>query len=244
MTANVICTIPRVALTAGPDLRLSLYGHGLLGSAGEVGAGNVQAMGNEHGFVFCATDWAGMSIYDVPNVLTILQDLSRFPTLADRAQQGFVNQLYLGRWMIHPSGLSAHPGLPGAAAVRAHAASSTTATARAGSWAGRSRRSASTTSARCSGVPGMNYSTLLRRSVDFDPYANGNFEGVESGAGLYQNYPNELERPLILSLMQLALGPRRGERLRAPHDRATRTRTPRRTRCCCIRPSATTRWPT
>ena len=53
------------------------------------------------------------------------------------------------------------------------------------------------------GVPGMNYSTLLRRSVDFDPYAHGNFEGVESGAGLYQNYPDELERPLILSLMQL-----------------------------------------
>jgi hypothetical protein len=49
----------------------------------------------------------------------------------------------------------------------------------------------------------MNYSTLLRRSVDFDPYANGNFEGVESGLGLYQSYPDELERPLIISLIQL-----------------------------------------
>ena len=27
------------------------------------------------------------------------------------------------------------------------------------------------------GVPGMNYSTLLRRSVDFDMYAHGNIEG-------------------------------------------------------------------
>jgi hypothetical protein len=42
------------------------------------------------------------------------------------------------------------------------------------------------------GVPGMNYSTLLRRSVDFDEYAQV----------LYANYPNELERPLILSLIQ------------------------------------------
>jgi hypothetical protein len=43
------------------------------------------------------------------------------------------------------------------------------------------------------GVPGMNYSTLLRKSVDFDQYAQV----------LYANYPNELERPLILSLIQI-----------------------------------------
>ena len=71
------------------------------------------------------------------------------------------------------------------------------------------------------GVPGMNYSTLLRRSVDFDQYAQV----------LYANYPNELERPLILSLIQTALGSRRGERLRAAHDEGSATRTPRRTRC-------------
>jgi hypothetical protein len=39
--------------------------------------------------------------------------------------------------------------------------------------------------------------------VDFDSYANGNFQGIPSNSGLYQNYPNELERPLLLSLMQL-----------------------------------------
>jgi hypothetical protein len=53
------------------------------------------------------------------------------------------------------------------------------------------------------GVPGMNYSTLLRRSVDFDMYAHGDFGGVDTEAGLYDNYPNELERPLLLSLIQL-----------------------------------------
>ena len=47
------------------------------------------------------------------------------------------------------------------------------------------------------GVPGMNYSTLLRRSVDFDEYAE------LPTLGLYDNYPNELERPLILGLMQM-----------------------------------------
>ena len=42
------------------------------------------------------------------------------------------------------------------------------------------------------GVPGMNYSTLLQRSSDFDPMYS---------QFLYPNYPNELERQLIFSLM-------------------------------------------
>ena len=53
------------------------------------------------------------------------------------------------------------------------------------------------------GVPGMNYSTLLRRSVDFDLYAHGEIEGADTPVGLYDSYPNELERPLLLSLIQL-----------------------------------------
>ena len=67
------------------------------------------------------------------------------------------------------------------------------------------------------GVPGMNYSTLLRRSVDFDLYAHGEIEGADTQAGLYDSYPNELERPLLLSLIQLLWDRARGERLRAPH---------------------------
>jgi hypothetical protein len=43
------------------------------------------------------------------------------------------------------------------------------------------------------GVPAMNYSILLQRSIDFDTYAQV----------MYRAYPNELERPLILSLVQL-----------------------------------------
>src|SRR6185436_1195075 len=43
------------------------------------------------------------------------------------------------------------------------------------------------------GVPGMNYSTLLTRSVDFDTYS----------MVLYPAYPNELERPLLFALIQM-----------------------------------------
>jgi hypothetical protein len=50
----------------------------------------------------------------------------------------------------------------------------------------------------------MNYSTLLRRSVDFDLYAHGDLGGTGSTPlGLYEAYPNELEWPLLLSLIQL-----------------------------------------
>ena len=66
--ANFTCLIPRSAAD-GPAVtpaRPSLYGHGLLGSAGEITAGNIKAMASEHNFVFCATDWSGMSTQDVP----------------------------------------------------------------------------------------------------------------------------------------------------------------------------------
>jgi hypothetical protein len=43
----------------------------------------------------------------------------------------------------------------------------------------------------------MNYSTLLRRSVDSDGYFK------TEGIGLYTHYPDEHERPLLLALVQL-----------------------------------------
>ena len=43
------------------------------------------------------------------------------------------------------------------------------------------------------GVPAMNYSVLLPRSVDFDQFA----------AVLYPSYPDETARPLVLDLIQM-----------------------------------------
>ena len=74
------------------------------------------------------------------------------------------------------------------------------------------------------GVPAMNYSILLPRSVDFDP----NF----SAALAQPAYPNPLARTAAALADPDALGPRRAERLRAPHDRPTRCPTRRHTRSC------------
>jgi hypothetical protein len=110
-TAKFECAIPVAALTS--PAHAALYGHGLLGSPDEIDGGNVKDMSQEHDFAFCATAWSGMSDEDVPNAGKLLGDLSGFASLADRDQQGFLNQLYLGRLFIHPSGLTANSAFKG-----------------------------------------------------------------------------------------------------------------------------------
>ncbi|MDQ3572390.1 MAG: hypothetical protein M3383_05955, partial [Actinomycetota bacterium] len=202
------CQIPR-SVTAGGELhqsRPSLYGHGLLGSGTEVDAGNIEAMSNEHNFTFCATDWAGFADQDLPTILLTLQDLSNFPKIVDRTQQGFLNFLYLGRAMIHPQGLGAHPAFQsGGRAVIDNERLFYDGNSQGGIFGGALTAVAPDFDRAVLGVPGMNYSTLLRRSVDFEPYAEGTFVESLPGTplGLYDRYPNELERPLILALIQM-----------------------------------------
>ncbi|HEY9546483.1 MAG TPA: hypothetical protein VIR56_10760, partial [Solimonas sp.] len=117
MTAPFTCMIPRAAFgdadapaaaTQAVPARPSLYGHGLLGSHDEVGAGNVRDMAQEHNMTFCAVDWIGMASDDILNVALDLLDMSHFPTLPDRGQQGFLNFMFLGRAMITADGLCAN----------------------------------------------------------------------------------------------------------------------------------------
>jgi hypothetical protein len=192
MAADFDCIIPRAAQSA-PG-RASLYGHGLFGSASEVTAGNVEAMANEHDFVFCATDWVGMAEEDVPNAFSVLADLSRFNTIPDRMQQAYVNFMYLGRLMIHPDGFASDPAfqLGGRPAFdRSHLFYD--GNSQGGIEGGALTALAPDFNHAVLGVPGMNYSLLIRRSSDFDPFATV----------LYQAYPSELERPLIISMLQM-----------------------------------------
>ena len=73
-----ICNIPRSATPDNPA-RPSLYGHGLFGDAGEVGADNVEQLGNENNVIVCGADFIGMADEDVGNAISVLQDLSRLP---------------------------------------------------------------------------------------------------------------------------------------------------------------------
>ncbi|HEX8205989.1 MAG TPA: hypothetical protein VF587_08030 [Solirubrobacteraceae bacterium] len=191
------CNIPR---HDGP-LRPALYGHGLLGSQSEINQGQLKDLGAEHGFLFCAPDWNGMAFKDIPTIVQVLQDLSRFPALTDHVQQGYLGFLFLGRAMLHQDGIFTDPAFEGVDVDRS--ALFYDGNSQGGIYGGALTAISPDIRRGVLGVPGMNYSTLLQRSVDFDTYAHGNFEGAETEAGLYDNYPNELERPLILDLMQM-----------------------------------------
>jgi hypothetical protein len=189
MTASFICNVPRSATAAAPA-RLSLYGHGLLGSNSEVNADNVQAMAFEHDMVFCATTWAGMSKEDIPNAINVLRDGSNMPTIADRLQQGILDTLYLGRLMIHPDGLPANSAFAGIVDTgRLYFDGNS----QGGIMGGATTPFAPDYTRAVLGVPGMNYSVLLNRSKDWTTYA----------AVFDPAYPNERERPLVLDLLQL-----------------------------------------
>jgi hypothetical protein len=243
--ANFRCIVPHKAMDLG-GARVSLYGHGLFGSRGEVEQGQLEDFAQEHDIVFCATEWIGMSCpdvpdtppfpdspdpgystalqsyfndllsgrqqapkdCDVPNVATILHDLSGFPTLADRVQQGMLDFMYLGRAMVHPQGFAIDPAFQktgGGSMFDTTHRLYYDGNSQGGIIGGALIAVEPDLDRGVIGVPGMNYSTLLTRSTDFgtgkppDPTDPGL---PEYAYALYQSYPNELERPLLFSLMQ------------------------------------------
>src|SRR3954470_15807039 len=194
-TARFVCNVPEVSLQSPGTA--SLYGHGLFGSTGEVGQGQLKAFGREHNYVFCGTTWAGMGCEldappqdqqglqnvlsdvqagyvpegncDIPNVVTAIGDLSRFNTMIDRVQEGMLAFLYLGRLMAHPQGLVTDPAFQNAQGQPVLKTGRTYYDGNSqGGIIGGSLAALMVDSGRASiGVPGMNYSTLLQRSTDF-----------------------------------------------------------------------------
>ena len=187
-TANFECAIP-VAAQQTPA-RAALYGHGLLGGPNQIDETNIRDMSAEHDFAFCATAWSGMSAEDVPNAVKLLGDLSGFHSLADRNQQGFLNQLYLGRLLIHPNGLTANPAFAGLVdPSRLYYDGNSQ-----GGILGTALTAIAPDFTRAVlGVPGINFSVLLTRSSNWDTY----------GAVFNPAYPRQSERPLALALINL-----------------------------------------
>jgi len=188
--ANFICTVPSTATAANPA-RAFLYGHGLLGSAGEVlGTGASAALAN---IVSCATDWIGMASEDVPNAVRSLQDLSNFPTLADRLQQGHLNFLFLGRLMIHPEGFGKDPAFQHDGTNPFRGDLYLLGASQGGILGGATTAVAQDFTRSVLAVGGSNYSLLIPRSIDFD-----NFAPILEAA-----YPDELVRSFILAIAQM-----------------------------------------
>jgi hypothetical protein len=192
ISSKYTCNIPWPALDT--PARASLYGHGLLGSRNEVNGSSTQTMALNHNILYCATDWAGFSSDDLLTVAGILGDLSNFPKLPDRTQQGFIDFLYLGRAMIHTDGFSSDEAFQDAEGDPLFDPSELfyEGNSQGGILGGALTALAPDFQRSVLGVPAIGYATLLPRSTDFE-----DFSGI-----LYPNYPREIERPLLFALMQ------------------------------------------
>ena len=179
-----ICLVPE----AGANGRPLIFGHGLFGGAEAVlGLAPLAAASN---FVACATDWSGMSQEDLPTAFGITEDLSRFPRLSDRSQQGFLNFLFLGRLMVHAQGLASRPEFAGKIDTRRlfYAGAS-----QGGILGGALTAVAPDFERAALIVPAMNFSLLITRATPFAP-----FQEV-----LYESYRGGVERALLTSMIQI-----------------------------------------
>jgi hypothetical protein len=197
-TANFRCIIPRSASATGNDpvspARGIANGHGLLGSANEVDA--FGALANQGNSVICGTDEIGMSTGDLANVAATLQDLSKFPALADRLQQGILNMQFLGRLLKDPHGFASDRAFQAGAAntpVIKTGEVFFNGNSQGGILGGAITAISREWTRAVLGVPAINYSTLLNRSVDYTSYS-----GISLGA-----YPDPLDQQFDFSWVQM-----------------------------------------
>lgn len=200
--APFTCVVPAAALTgkdgaAATPGRPVIYGHGLLGSGDEItDAPNILTITDMYNFVYCATNWAGFSSDDIPFAITTLNDFSNFPTLSERSQQGFIAQLFLARLMKHEEGLvtdSAFQTAAGDPVLKTGDNLYYDGNSQGGIMGGALTAISTEWTKAVLGVPGMNYTTLLNRSIDFDTYK----------AILDPAYPDPVDRTFALVLAQM-----------------------------------------
>lgn len=196
-TVPYVVEIPHVAINAGGQPRPgrpTLWGHGLLGDRFQLRT--LAQLAQTYDFVTAAVDMQGMSSADVNAIIPAIQDYSLFHRIPERLHQGFLNHLLLGRLLVDPvHGFNSHAafrfGSPAAGVI------DTTAVYYSGGSQGGIFGTAIMSVAEdfergFLAVPGANYSTLLRRSIDFNPFLQ-----------LHRvSYPDDLDETIIMALVQ------------------------------------------
>jgi hypothetical protein len=195
--AEFRCIIPRSVVDEGGRVQRArgiVYGHGLLGGTGEVeGTGT---FANEKNMVVCATPWIGMSSGDIGNVANVIADFSTFGSMPDRLQQGFLNFQFLARLIKDPRGFGSDPAFQAGrkpSTVFAPQQVFFNGNSQGGILGGAATAISKEWTKAVLGVPAMNYSVLLPRSVDFDPF----LPLVQAA------YPDPTVHTLIVALIQM-----------------------------------------
>ena len=190
--ANFECNIP-IGAKDGERFRPVLNGHGLFGSADQVNSDSLYALG-QYGLMACATDEIGMASEDIPNAVAAVTDLSQFPSIPDRLQQGFIDFLYLGRDLINPRGFCSSPAfqVSGRCVIDTRSGLYYDGGSQGAIFGGALSALDPDFTRAALNVAGMDYSILLTRSSDFPEFAQV----------LYRAYPNPLARSLLYSFIQ------------------------------------------
>ncbi|HEY8517064.1 MAG TPA: hypothetical protein VIS07_16255 [Candidatus Binatia bacterium] len=198
-TVPYVVHIPRIAVAAlNPDAtpaKASLWGHGLLGSRFQLGA--LSELANTYNYVIAAVDMQGMSDADVAGgVIPAINDFSLFHRIPERLHQGLLHHLLLGRLLADPvAGFNSHPafqlGVGGAPVVDTEQVFYSGGS-QGGIFGGTIMAIAEDFDRGFLAVPAANYSTLLQRSIDFNPFF----------ALLNVSYPDKLDQILIFPLIQ------------------------------------------
>jgi hypothetical protein len=191
-TSPFLCNLPPASATT--PARMAIYGHGLLGDLTEVNGDLTRKMAADYDIAYCATNWSGMAEEDVPNAVAVLGDLSKFPSIPDRIQQGLLANLFLGRLMKHAQGFSANAAFRFAGKSALQTDELYLDGNSQGSILGGALTAVAQDFTRATlAEAGMNYSLLLDRSVDFDDYLQI----------LKPSYPKRYDRLVGIEIVQL-----------------------------------------
>jgi hypothetical protein len=189
ISANFVCNVP-IGATTGQTFQPVLNGHGLFGTADQVNSDELFALAPFR-LMACATDEIGMAQQDVPNTITDLNNLSGFPSIPDRLQQGMIDFLYLGRDLINKGGFCSSLVFQ----VNGKCVIDTSHLFYDGGSQGAIFGGALSAidpdfTRAALNVAGMDYGLLLTRSSDFPEFAQF----------FYTAYPDPLERSMLFSL--------------------------------------------
>lgn len=199
--------IPRAALqdqaNGGAVQGLMQYGHGLLGTGSQLGAGHTRGFLQADHRIGFAANWTGMSHDEIPAISQMVFDFSDFAIIPEHLHQGMFEQLAIARGVRERMGELAQAidakltaaqrkqvGLTGPLKITLNKARQHYTGDSQGGIYGATYVALSQEVTRAAlGVPGQNYSVLLRRSVDFVPFfllMRSRYQGVIDRALLLQ----------------------------------------------------------
>ena len=159
--------IPQSARNGEP-IGLLQYGHGLLGTGSQVKSGHLGRFGQDEKLATFACNWTGMANPDYQPITAMIFDFSDFAMLPERMHQGLAEFLTLARAMRQR--LATLPELAKRGIQVDPNRQFYTGDSQGGIYGATYVTLSTEVTRAVLGVPGNNYSTLLRRSVDFVPY--------------------------------------------------------------------------